>query len=97
MSRGNLRLIRDSNCLFECEPRWGCLLAFEQHFTTGVGESHLGPPHGRIGLRRVEALLGQRLVVNATGPTTLRLLPPLTIAEDDLDEGLTRLALALGS
>jgi predicted acetylornithine/succinylornithine family transaminase len=44
-----------------------------------------------------EALLGQRLVVNATGPTTLRLLPPLTIAEDDLDEGLARLALALGS
>jgi predicted acetylornithine/succinylornithine family transaminase len=44
-----------------------------------------------------EALLGRRLVVNATGPTTLRLLPPLTIAEDDIDEGLARLALVLGS
>jgi predicted acetylornithine/succinylornithine family transaminase len=43
-----------------------------------------------------EALLAQRLVVNATGPTTLRLLPPLTIGEDDVDEGLTRLAQALG-
>jgi predicted acetylornithine/succinylornithine family transaminase len=43
-----------------------------------------------------EALLGQRLVVNATGPTTIRLLPPLTIGEDDVDEGLARLAQALG-
>jgi acetylornithine/N-succinyldiaminopimelate aminotransferase len=41
------------------------------------------------------ALLEQRLVLNATGPTTLRLLPPLTIGEDDLDEALGRLALAL--
>ena len=37
------------------------------------------------------ALLEQRLVVNATGPTTLRLLPPLTIGEDDVDEALARL------
>jgi predicted acetylornithine/succinylornithine family transaminase len=43
-----------------------------------------------------EALLGQRLVVNATGPTTLRLLPPLTIGSDEVDEGLARLAAALG-
>jgi acetylornithine/N-succinyldiaminopimelate aminotransferase len=41
------------------------------------------------------ALVEQRLVVNATGPTTLRLLPPLTIGEDELGEGLTRLAAAL--
>jgi acetylornithine/N-succinyldiaminopimelate aminotransferase len=41
------------------------------------------------------ALLEQRLVLNATGPTTLRLLPPLTIGEDDLGEALRRLALAL--
>jgi acetylornithine/succinyldiaminopimelate/putrescine aminotransferase len=44
-----------------------------------------------------DALLSHRLVVNATGPTTLRLLPPLTISEDDLDDGLARLAGALGS
>lgn len=41
------------------------------------------------------ALFEQRLVVNATGPSTLRLLPPLTIDVDELDEGLARLAAAL--
>jgi predicted acetylornithine/succinylornithine family transaminase len=43
------------------------------------------------------ALLEQRLIVNATGPTTVRLLPPLTIREDELDEALGRLAGALGA
>jgi predicted acetylornithine/succinylornithine family transaminase len=37
------------------------------------------------------ALLEQRLVVNATGPATLRLLPPLTIGPDEVDEALQRL------
>jgi acetylornithine/N-succinyldiaminopimelate aminotransferase len=37
------------------------------------------------------ALLEQRLVVNATGPSTLRLLPPLTIAERQIDDALARL------
>jgi acetylornithine/N-succinyldiaminopimelate aminotransferase len=41
------------------------------------------------------ALLEQRIVVNATGPTTLRLLPPLTIAEAEVDEALARLSAAL--
>jgi predicted acetylornithine/succinylornithine family transaminase len=41
------------------------------------------------------ALLEQRLVVNATGPTTVRLLPPLTIDEADVDEALRRLGAAL--
>jgi predicted acetylornithine/succinylornithine family transaminase len=41
------------------------------------------------------ALLEQRLIVNATGPTTLRLLPPLTIGEDEVDEALERLGAAL--
>jgi acetylornithine/N-succinyldiaminopimelate aminotransferase len=41
------------------------------------------------------ALLEQRLVTNATGPTTLRLLPPLTVAEDEVDDALARLAVAL--
>jgi acetylornithine/N-succinyldiaminopimelate aminotransferase len=41
------------------------------------------------------ALLEQRLVLNATGPTTVRLLPPLTLGEPDVDEALRRLALAL--
>jgi acetylornithine/N-succinyldiaminopimelate aminotransferase len=42
------------------------------------------------------ALLEQRLVVNATGPATVRLLPPLTIGETEVDEALERLARALG-
>jgi acetylornithine/succinyldiaminopimelate/putrescine aminotransferase len=41
------------------------------------------------------ALLDQRIVVNATGPTTLRMLPPLTIDEADVDEALQRLRVAL--
>ncbi len=41
------------------------------------------------------ALLEQRLVLNATGANTLRLLPPLTIEEADVGEALTRLAGAL--
>ena len=37
------------------------------------------------------ALLEQRLVVNATGPATLRLLPPLTIGAAEVDDALQRL------
>jgi predicted acetylornithine/succinylornithine family transaminase len=42
------------------------------------------------------ALLEERLIVNATGPATVRLLPPLTIAAADVDEALARLGAALG-
>jgi predicted acetylornithine/succinylornithine family transaminase len=38
------------------------------------------------------ALLEQRLVVNATGPGTIRFLPPLVAQEGDVDEALARLA-----
>jgi predicted acetylornithine/succinylornithine family transaminase len=41
------------------------------------------------------ALLDERLVVNATGPTTVRLLPPLTVSEAEIDEALARLGRAL--
>ncbi len=41
------------------------------------------------------ALLSQRLVVNATGPATVRLLPPLILTEAEVDEGLERLGAAL--
>jgi acetylornithine/N-succinyldiaminopimelate aminotransferase len=37
------------------------------------------------------ALSEERLVLNATGPTTLRILPALTIADAELDDGLVRL------
>ena len=36
-------------------------------------------------------LLEQRLVVNATGPTTIRLLPPLTVSREEIQEALERL------
>jgi predicted acetylornithine/succinylornithine family transaminase len=41
------------------------------------------------------ALLRERLLVNATGPTTLRLLPPLILSDQQLQDGLARLAAAL--
>jgi acetylornithine/succinyldiaminopimelate/putrescine aminotransferase len=41
------------------------------------------------------ALLEQRLVINATGPQTIRLLPPLTVGAPDVDEAVRRLASAL--
>jgi predicted acetylornithine/succinylornithine family transaminase len=37
------------------------------------------------------ALLEQRLVINATGPHTLRFLPPLIVSEGEIDEALARL------
>jgi predicted acetylornithine/succinylornithine family transaminase len=36
-------------------------------------------------------LLEQRLVANATGPATIRLLPPLTVSRDEVEEALRRL------
>jgi predicted acetylornithine/succinylornithine family transaminase len=37
------------------------------------------------------ALLEQRLVINATGLATLRLVPPLTVTEAEIDEAMSRL------
>jgi predicted acetylornithine/succinylornithine family transaminase len=42
------------------------------------------------------ALLEQRLILNATGPGTLRFLPPLVISEAEIDEALRRLRVLLG-
>jgi acetylornithine/N-succinyldiaminopimelate aminotransferase len=36
----------------------------------------------------------QRLVVNATGPDTVRLLPPLTVSERQIDEAVRRVGAA---
>jgi predicted acetylornithine/succinylornithine family transaminase len=41
------------------------------------------------------ALLEQRLVVNATGPVTVRLLPPLVIGEREVDDAVERLRAVL--
>ncbi len=40
-------------------------------------------------------LLDQRLVVNATGPDTIRLLPPLTVSEAEVREAVARIAVEL--
>lgn len=37
------------------------------------------------------ALLDQRLVLNATGPRSVRLLPPLTVSDAEIDDALARL------
>ncbi len=37
------------------------------------------------------ALLEQRLVVNATGPGTIRLEPPLIVSEEEIDQAAARL------
>jgi acetylornithine/N-succinyldiaminopimelate aminotransferase len=44
-----------------------------------------GPPLVR------RALLEQRLVLNATGPDTVRLLPPLNVSDADVDEAVSRI------
>jgi acetylornithine/succinyldiaminopimelate/putrescine aminotransferase len=41
------------------------------------------------------ALLEQRLVCNATGPETIRLLPPLIIGDAEADEAIARLQAVL--
>jgi acetylornithine/N-succinyldiaminopimelate aminotransferase len=41
-------------------------------------------------------LLDHRLVVHATGPDTIRLLPPLTVAEPEIDDAVARIGRALG-
>jgi acetylornithine/N-succinyldiaminopimelate aminotransferase len=43
------------------------------------------------------ALLEQRLVVNATGPDTIRLEPPLTVTSEEIDEALGRIGALLAS
>jgi acetylornithine/succinyldiaminopimelate/putrescine aminotransferase len=50
-----------------------------------LDSDHPGPETAR------RALLEQRLVVNATGPGTIRLEPPLIITEREIDEALGRL------
>ena len=39
----------------------------------------------------LRALAQERLIMNATGPQTVRLLPPLTLTDDEAAEALARL------
>jgi predicted acetylornithine/succinylornithine family transaminase len=43
------------------------------------------------------ALLQERLVINATGPATLRLEPPLIVSAEEIDDALARLSRLAGS
>jgi len=42
------------------------------------------------------ALLEERLVLNATGPSTVRFLPPLVVSEAEIDDALGRLRMLVG-
>jgi acetylornithine/succinyldiaminopimelate/putrescine aminotransferase len=54
-------------------------------------------PHGVTAPELVErALRAERLVVNATGPATIRLLPPLVVSDAEIDDALARLGRVLG-
>ena len=76
-----------------------------ERLATGLHELGLEPqglglmlgfdvPEAQEHARRL--LLGQRLVVHATGPDRIRLLPPLTVSDDEIDEALRRLGAELG-
>jgi acetylornithine/succinyldiaminopimelate/putrescine aminotransferase len=52
--------------------------------------AELVPEVSAIELAR-RALLEERLVVNATGPSSLRLEPPLIVTEAQIDEAVARL------
>jgi predicted acetylornithine/succinylornithine family transaminase len=43
------------------------------------------------------ALVEEHLVLNATGPATIRLLPPLVVSDAEVDEALRRLGRVLGA
>ena len=45
----------------------------------------------------VRAITEQRLLMNATGPATIRLLPPLVVTEAEIDDALGRLGALLRS
>ncbi len=60
----------------------GLMVAFDL-----AGDAPAGAPE----LAR-RALLEQRLVVNATGPATIRLEPPLIVSEAEIDEAVWRLS-----
>jgi acetylornithine/succinyldiaminopimelate/putrescine aminotransferase len=42
------------------------------------------------------ALLEQKIIINATGPETLRFLPPLVVSEAQIDEAVDRVRAAIG-
>jgi acetylornithine/succinyldiaminopimelate/putrescine aminotransferase len=43
------------------------------------------------------ALLEERLILNATGPATVRLLPPLIVTAEEIDDALARVGRLLSA
>ena len=43
----------------------------------------------------IRPIVDRRLVVHATGPETIRMLPALTVSEQEVDEAVRRLGAAL--
>jgi predicted acetylornithine/succinylornithine family transaminase len=62
------------------------------HSVRGLGLMVAAEIDGDAPAMTRRALLEERLVINATGPTTLRFLPPLIIGEAEIDDALARLA-----
>jgi len=54
-------------------------------------------PEGDAPALMRRALTEQRLVVHATGPTTIRFLPPLTITAEEIDDAVERMRTLLAS
>jgi acetylornithine/succinyldiaminopimelate/putrescine aminotransferase len=76
-----------------------------ERLAAGLAELPVREVRGRGLMRAIEvdgapelvrrALLERRLVLNATGPTTVRFLPPLTVGEAEVDEAVERVAALL--
>jgi predicted acetylornithine/succinylornithine family transaminase len=90
----------DDDAFLATVARRGELLrdALERAGATGVRGRGLmlafGHPDAPAVVRR--ALTEERVVVNATGPDTVRLLPPLTVSEDEIAAAVERIARAAG-
>lgn len=94
----------EENLVGNAAEMGGCLidqLSGLQHEFTAVGEVR-----GKglmIGVELTEpeakdvqtACFSNRLVLNAIGDTVLRLVPPLTITRDDVDEAICKLRLSV--
>ena len=65
----------------------------KKQMTRIVHEERKGASPSELIVRR--ALLERRLVVGATGPETIRLLPPLTVTAEEIEEALARLSALL--
>jgi acetylornithine/N-succinyldiaminopimelate aminotransferase len=70
----------------------GLMVGFDLQAQGGLGDAGTGggAPAPAPELAR-RALLEQRLVINATGPRTIRLEPPLIVSDEQLGEAVARL------